>query len=82
MKPCWPLAKHLNKSRNSAFLAAKKVSRTLKTFSQPAFHHTSLNKFAGMELNDVVSKLNEFAPISLAEKWDNVGLLVQPFTAT
>ncbi|XP_058127204.1 NIF3-like protein 1 [Anopheles ziemanni] len=30
-------------------------------------------------LQAVVAKLNEFAPESLAEKWDNVGLLVEPF---
>uniref|UniRef100_A0A182ML18 NIF3-like protein 1 n=1 Tax=Anopheles culicifacies TaxID=139723 RepID=A0A182ML18_9DIPT len=29
-------------------------------------------------LQEVVSKLNEFAPENLAEKWDNVGLLVEP----
>uniref|UniRef100_A0A182Y1Y7 NIF3-like protein 1 n=1 Tax=Anopheles stephensi TaxID=30069 RepID=A0A182Y1Y7_ANOST len=29
-------------------------------------------------LQDVVGKLNEFAPENLAEKWDNVGLLVEP----
>ncbi|XP_052072668.1 NIF3-like protein 1 [Mytilus californianus] len=31
-----------------------------------------------MELKEVVKKLNQFAPTSLAEKWDNVGLLVEP----
>ena len=31
-----------------------------------------------MNLKTVVSKLNKFAPTSLAEKWDNVGLLVEP----
>lgn len=31
-----------------------------------------------MELKDVVKKLHEFAPLQLAEKWDNVGLLVEP----
>ncbi|XP_050081195.1 NIF3-like protein 1 [Anopheles maculipalpis] len=29
-------------------------------------------------LHDVVGKLNEFAPENLSEKWDNVGLLVEP----
>lgn len=29
-------------------------------------------------LATVVSKLNEFAAVSLAEKWDNVGLLIEP----
>lgn len=31
-----------------------------------------------MELKDVVSCLERFAPTTLAEKWDNVGLLVEP----
>ncbi|KFV64301.1 Putative GTP cyclohydrolase 1 type 2 Nif3l1, partial [Dryobates pubescens] len=31
-----------------------------------------------MNLRDVVSALNNFASLSLAESWDNVGLLVEP----
>lgn len=31
-------------------------------------------------LTDVVNKLNAFAPLSLAESWDNVGLLLEPST--
>lgn len=31
-----------------------------------------------MELKTVVSRLNKFAPTSLAASWDNVGLLVEP----
>lgn len=31
-----------------------------------------------MDLAEVVTKLQTFAPLSLAEKWDNVGLLVEP----
>lgn len=34
----------------------------------------------GLLLNDVITKLDNFAPKSLAESWDNVGLLVQPMT--
>lgn len=33
-----------------------------------------------MNLSNVVSILKAFAPLSLAEKWDNVGLLVEPST--
>lgn len=29
-------------------------------------------------LGAVVNKLNQLAPLSLAESWDNVGLLVEP----
>ncbi|NXU56520.1 NIF3L protein, partial [Turnix velox] len=31
-----------------------------------------------MDLREVVAALNDFAPLSLAETWDNVGLLVEP----
>ncbi|XP_041349726.1 NIF3-like protein 1 [Gigantopelta aegis] len=31
-----------------------------------------------MDLKKVINKLNDFANISLAENWDNVGLLVEP----
>ncbi|NXG20634.1 NIF3L protein, partial [Grallaria varia] len=31
-----------------------------------------------MNLRELVSALNDFAPLSLAESWDNVGLLVEP----
>lgn len=31
-----------------------------------------------MDLQNVCRALNEIAPVSLAEKWDNVGLLVEP----
>ncbi|XP_045116942.1 NIF3-like protein 1 [Portunus trituberculatus] len=33
-----------------------------------------------MELKEIVAVLNRFAAPSLAESWDNVGLLVQPYT--
>lgn len=33
---------------------------------------------SGVPLSEVVSKLTEYAPCSLAESWDNVGLLVEP----
>ena len=31
-----------------------------------------------MDLKKVVSQLQSFAPTSLAESWDNVGLLIEP----
>jgi dinuclear metal center YbgI/SA1388 family protein len=34
----------------------------------------------GLSLDNVITKLNNFAPKSLAEPWDNVGLLVEPVT--
>lgn len=31
-----------------------------------------------MNLNEIVNRLTSFAPLSLAEDWDNVGLLIEP----
>ncbi|XP_077407085.1 NIF3-like protein 1 [Vanacampus margaritifer] len=42
----------------------------------PRFH-SSLRP-SSMELKDVVKVLEDLAPLSLAEPWDNVGLLVEP----
>jgi len=33
-----------------------------------------------MNYKAIVKKLQEFAPLKLAEKWDNVGLLIEPYT--
>jgi len=33
-----------------------------------------------LTLNSVVAELNKLAPLSLAESWDNVGLLIEPPT--
>eukprot|EP01119_Soliformovum_irregulare_P011432 TRINITY_DN2857_c0_g1_i1.p1 TRINITY_DN2857_c0_g1~~TRINITY_DN2857_c0_g1_i1.p1 ORF type:complete len:402 (+),score=118.24 TRINITY_DN2857_c0_g1_i1:173-1378(+) len=35
-----------------------------------------------MELKNVLKKFEEYAPTKTAEKWDNVGLLVEPYTST
>ena len=40
------------------------------------FHLSSPSK--NMELKEVVSTLQDLAPTSLAESWDNVGLLIEP----
>lgn len=34
----------------------------------------------GLPLQDIVKVLTDYAPLSLAESWDNVGLLIEPFT--
>lgn len=33
---------------------------------------------SGLPLKEVVKNLETFAPLSYAEKWDNVGLLLEP----
>lgn len=35
---------------------------------------------ASNSLTNIVKKLNAFAPLTLAESWDNVGLLIEPAT--
>lgn len=35
-------------------------------------------EFAGKFLDDILSTLKNFAPLTLAESWDNVGLLIDP----
>lgn len=37
-----------------------------------------MSTHSGQKLDQVVKQLESFAPISLAEKWDNVGLLIEP----
>lgn len=54
----------------------------LKSFQNTASNYLKFNntrrKMA--TLSSIVSKLNDFAPLSLAESWDNVGLLIEPAT--
>ena len=45
-------------------------------YSVRLFHPSPVIR--SMELKQVVSKLEEFAPSKLAESWDNVGLLIEP----
>ena len=56
-----------------AYRSSKVLQRLFKNIclSRASYYST-------MDLKDVVTKLNEFAPLQLAEKWDNVGLLVEP----
>lgn len=35
----------------------------------------------GVPLSKVTAALEDFAPQQLSEKWDNTGLLVEPYTA-
>lgn len=41
-------------------------------------HRTMSGETNGVALKTVINKLVAFAPTSLAESWDNVGLLVEP----
>lgn len=42
------------------------------------FHNTAA--MSSLTLSSVVDEFNRLAPLSLAESWDNVGLLVEPST--
>lgn len=37
-------------------------------------------EMSGVDLDVVIAKLNSYAPTSLAESWDNVGLLLEPYS--
>lgn len=39
-----------------------------------------VGKTMSLQLSEVLSALEAFAPKSLSESWDNTGLLVQPYT--
>ncbi|XP_039513567.1 NIF3-like protein 1 [Pimephales promelas] len=63
--------RHPAPSRSSfpVLLQSNKVIRYLSGFPHSAGH---------MDLQGVLDVLQQFAPLSLAESWDNVGLLVEP----
>jgi len=44
----------------------------------PIFRSFHSSSAVAMDLSEVVSKLESLAPSSLAESWDNVGLLIEP----
>lgn len=45
-------------------------------FHQLSFHGAAV--MSSLTLGSVVDEFNRLAPLSLAESWDNVGLLVEP----
>ena len=61
-------------SKRSSSSLLKKFIKTIST--------TNIAKMSGVKegvlLGDVVKKLDEHAPLSIAESWDNVGLLLEP----
>lgn len=40
--------------------------------------HCSPSTYPGKHLNEILQRLEGFAPLNIAESWDNVGLLVDP----
>ncbi|KAI1896334.1 hypothetical protein AGOR_G00093730 [Albula goreensis] len=51
------------------------------SFSQSASLFKSSHSCKSMDLSNVLEVLEQLAPLSLAEPWDNVGLLVEPSKA-
>ena len=62
----------------SSKLVSSSVVKTLFGRGSNLLHTTS--SLTNMELKKVVSNLQILAPTSLAESWDNVGLLIEPST--
>lgn len=65
----------------------KYLTTRLSSFVKPAFaksryyseiRHVMQSEQNYFTLPEMVRALEEFAPLSLAEKWDNVGLLIEP----
>ena len=56
------------------FLARRAVSQL--QVSNSSIHLSALHR--NMDLKQVVKTLESLAPTSLAESWDNVGLLIEP----
>lgn len=56
------------------------VSREYYLINEKYFSHCGVNMTSaeGLNLSTVVQILTNFAPLSLAEPWDNVGLLIEP----
>ena len=52
----------------------------MSTFFFYDSHSKKFGTMGGLDLDFVVKKLNEFSPESISESWDNVGLLVEPYT--
>lgn len=63
--------------RFTGLLVAKQVPQQLSLLK---FCTNQFNKMPnqGYQLQEVVKKLQAIAPLTLAESWDNVGLLVEP----
>ncbi|KAK9890916.1 hypothetical protein WA026_012258 [Henosepilachna vigintioctopunctata] len=51
--------------------------RFLRNFSKMAMGDQK-EYLQGLKIDEVISKLEKWAPLSLAESWDNVGLLIEP----
>lgn len=63
----------------------KYLTTRLSSFLKPVFAKSRYYSQIVMQeeqnyftLPEMVRALEEFAPLSLAEKWDNVGLLIEP----
>lgn len=78
-EPAASFSKSKSSSYTCRYLSVSRLGRLQQQFlpciTKKNFLHTSPE---GMELKKVVNILNDFANTSLAESWDNVGLLTEP----
>ncbi|XP_071110967.1 NIF3-like protein 1 [Haliotis cracherodii] len=78
-EPAASFSKSKSGSYTCRYLSVSRLGRLQQQFlpciTKKNFLHTSPE---GMELKKVVNILNDFANTSLAESWDNVGLLTEP----
>lgn len=49
-----------------------------RNYCNPTAQTMAEHNFPGRFLNEILQRLEAFAPLNLAESWDNVGLLVDP----
>ncbi|XP_055957734.1 NIF3-like protein 1 [Patella vulgata] len=70
------LPNFLIRTRQKHLLTNKLYKLTLSTNKKTVYHFSEMS--SGMELGSVIKIIKQHAPTSLAESWDNVGLLVEP----
>lgn len=84
MKASFYILSFLQMLVRSIYLPARSL---VKQYFHPRFpivtsYRKIQSQVMGLPLNEVVTKLETFAPSWLAEPWDNVGLLLEPCEPT
>lgn len=72
------MASLLSLKRIAYCFCAKKTEKSFRLHPNSTRHKSMMADDTGLLLTDVVSRLESYASTSLAEGWDNVGLLVEP----
>ena len=69
-------ANFLSKRSSSRSFLSKKIIKCADRWRAEMSSKTDVTE--GVSLSEVVRRLDENAPLSIAESWDNVGLLLEP----